>query len=339
MMKRHLRKRLKYFAFSIVCSLFFCALGFFTIASAEGAKIVDRIVAVVNNDVILLSELNLSFEPYAAQIKLSGYPPERELKMLYAVRKDILNHLVNQKLINQETERSKITVSKREIDNTIERIKEAGLYTDEMLRRMLAREGLTMEEYRSRIREQILKTKLVNLKVKSRIIITKEDIKLYYESHSDKFKGEKKYHLRNIVINFPPHADEAARLTVFEKMEKILAKLEEGQPFEDMATIYSESPLAAKGGDLGLFRLDELSPQLQEAARGMEAGEFTSVLDTSQGYQILFVQEIVKAPRKTLEEVASEIEEKLFNETVDKKFWSWLENLRKGSYIRLKVEG
>ena len=335
-MKDKLFKRiLTYFAFCIICTFLFSSFGFPSIAKVESAEIVDRIVAVVNDDIITLLELNRFLKPYAEKIKTLGYPLEKERKMLFKVREDILNNLIDEKIKDQEVKRFKITISQKDVDQTIERVKEENFITDEDLRAALAKDGLTMEEYREKTKEQILRTKLVNLQIKSKIVITKEDIKSYYENNSDKYGGQAKYHLRNIIMKVSPFADEKEKLEIKTRMEAILDKLNTGQSFETMARTYSESSLASEGGDLGLFRLDELSPQLQKAINGMQADEFTPVLDTDQGYQIFFVQEVVKTPGKSLEEVSPEIERILFNEIVDKKFQSWLKDLRKESHIKI----
>jgi peptidyl-prolyl cis-trans isomerase SurA len=102
-----------------------------------------------------------------------------------------------------------------------------------------------------------------------------------------------------------------------------------------MAGEYSESPSAKDGGDLGLFKIDELSQQLQKIVKGMKAGEFTSVIDTEQGYQIFFVQDVIRSPGKSLEEASPEIQEKLYYEIVNKKYQTWLTELRKRSYIKI----
>ncbi len=331
MIGNYLNGILKHLVFTVV----FTALCFSGNFKAEGAEVVDRIVAVVNDDIISLFELNQSLKPYTEKIRALGYTSEKERKMLFKVREDILNQLIDQKLTDQEIKRFRIAISEKEIDSAIERIKEVNFYTDEELKEALAREGLTIEKYRKRMKEQMLRTKLVNLEIKSKIVITKEDIKSYYESHADEYGGENKYHLRNIIMKVFSAANEAEKLAVYKKMESILAKLKDGESFEAMAAAYSESSLASEGGDLGLFGLDDLSPQLQEAIRGLNAGEFTSVLDTDQGYQIFFVQDIIKTQGRSLEEVSPEIEEKLFNEIVDEKFRSWLEGLRKRSCIKI----
>ena len=115
----------------------------------------------------------------------------------------------------------------------------------------------------------------------------------------------------------------------------IIGEVEEGESFEVLAKTYSESPLAAEGGNLGFFKIETLSPQLQKALKGLNAGEFTPILETDQGYQIFYIQKIEVTPGKSLSEVSAEIQEKLFDEKVDKKFQSWLEDLRKRSHIKI----
>lgn len=305
------------------------------IARVESAEVVDRIVAVVNDDIITFTELNQLFKPYADQIKARGYTPEKESKMLFKVREDILNQIIDEKLADQEIERYGIVVSKKEIDNTIESIKKANFSSDEELREALGKEGLSIEEYRKRIKEQKLRAKLVNIEIKSKIVITKEDIKSYYKDHIDKYIGEEKYHLRNIILKVRRLGGEAEKLGVKKKIDAILIKLKEGERFEVMAGKYSESPSAKDGGDLGLFKIDELSQQLQKIVKGMKAGEFTSVIDTEQGYQIFFVQDVIRSPGKSLEEASPEIQEKLYYEIVNKKYQTWLTELRKRSYIKI----
>ena len=311
---------------------FILILCFIAVNTADSAEVVDRVVAVVNDDIITLSELNQLAKPYADKIKTLGYPIEKERKMLFKVRDDILNQLIDQKLTDQEIKRLKISVSENEIDAAVERMKEITYYTDEELRQELAGQGSNMEEYRKNIKEQILRAKLVNREIKSKIVITKQDVKSYYETHSDKYCGEKKYRLQNIIMKVSSFADKAKKFSIQKRMEAVLAKLKAGQPFEEMAKSYSESSGTC---NLGLFAINELSPQLQEAIKGLGVGEFTSVLDTDYGYQIFYISEVVDSPGKSLEEVTAEIEEKLFREIVDKKFRSWLDDLHKKAHIKI----
>ena len=302
---------------------------------AADAVVVDRIVAVVNEDLITLYDLNQNFQPYEANIKALGYAPERERETLYKLRTDLLNKLIEDKLADQIVKKNNIEVSEEEIDNALERLKDSRSLTDDELRAGLAQQGLTLEEYRSSLKKQLLRSKLVSREVKSKIVITADDIKAYYDAHREKFAGESKYHLWNIFIRTPEFADESTRRSALEKMETVLEQLKQGRSFVSLATDDSDSPTAPKGADLGLFKPEELSPELQEAVRDMKAGDFSPILKTDMGYQIIFVQKIVETEPKSLEAVKSEIHETLYNEAVDNKFQTWLKDLRKQSHIKI----
>ncbi len=319
----------------MVCAVFGCVLGSPFVIQSQGAEIVDRIVAVVNDDIITLFELNQSIKPYEDKIHALGYAEEKERRMVFKVREGLLSQLIDRKIEEQQIKRSNITISDVQIDQTIERVKEKNFFTDEDLRLALAKDGLTMEAYRNKIKGEILRTRLINFEVKSKIVITKEDIAAYYENHLDTYGGKQKYHLRNILIGIPTFADENKELEIRAKIDEILKELKAGQSFETMARNYSESSTAAEGGDLGLFELDSLSPQLQKTIKGMKPGEFTPVLETDQGHQIFFLQEILETPGKSLEGVSPEIERILFQENADNKYQEWIESLRKQSVIKI----
>jgi len=308
--------------------------GLFGTVTAESAEVVDRIVAVVNNDIIALSELNKELTPYAARIRSLQYPLSKQRQMLYKVREDILNKLIDQKLTDHEVKRLNISVSKQEIDNSIERIKEANYYTDEDLREALKNDGLTMDEYRTRVKEQILRSKLVNIAIKSKVVITTKDIKAYYDQHPELYGGTKQYHLWNIMIPVPSFTGKSRLSAIKKEIEGIFEKLNSGESFTTLAKTCSEWS-SAKGRDLGLYKISSLSPQLQEAIKELKPGEYTPVLETDQGYQIFFVQELKEVGKKALKDVSAEIERKIFNGIVEEKYNSWLKDLRKTSYIKI----
>jgi peptidyl-prolyl cis-trans isomerase SurA len=302
---------------------------------AAEAVVVDRIVAVVNDDLITLFDLNKNFRPYEANIKALGYAPERERETLFKLRTDLINQLIERKLSDQVVKKNNIEVSEQEIDSALERLKDARSLTDDELRAGLARQGLTIEEYRNNLKQQLLRNKLVNREIKSKIVITEDDINGYYDAHREKFADELSYHLWNIFIRTPEFADDSTKRLALEKMEAVHTQLTQGRSFESFAVDDSNSPKAPKGADLGLFKLDELSQELQEAVKGMQAGDFSPVLKTDMGYQIIFVQKIDKAEPKSLATVKSEIHEILYNEAVDNRFQKWLEDLRKRSHIKI----
>jgi len=315
-------------------SFFLYGVVFLIVPRAGGAEIVDRIVAVVNDDIISMFELNQNVKPFAGRIKALDYSAEKKRKLLLKVQEDVLNRLIDEKLADQEIKRVRINVGEKEVDNAIERFKETNDFTDEKLKEALKRDGISMVEYRKHIRDQILRGKLVNREVQSKIVITKADIEAYYKQHPEEYAEKKKFRLRHIIMRVQSEATNDNSHAVQKKMKVVLKKLKAGQPFEKMAKIYSEIS-GETGGVLGLFELDDLSPQVIEAIKAIKPGEFTDILETDHGYQIFFLEEIISSGGKLIEEVSSEIESKLHEGIVNNKYQSWLKDLRKRSHIKI----
>jgi len=303
--------------------------------NAEGGQVVERIVAVVNDEVITLFDLNQTLAPYERQIQAMGYADDKQEQMRFKVREDMLNQLIDQKLTDQEIKRYKISVSDKEIDGTVEQIKNANHYTDESLRNILASQGMSYEEYREKIKEQILRSKLVNIEVRSRVVITPEETRAYYERHPELFQGIPRYHLRNILMKAPASENPNAEQDAAEKFKLVLDQFRAGQSIEDLARRYSEAPNRDQGGDVGFFSLDQLSPQLQEHLKDLKAGDVTPILRTDQGFQVFYVEAVEAGEGRTLEEATAEIQDRLYKEIVDSKFKEWLQELRRRSHIKI----
>ncbi|WP_054701449.1 peptidylprolyl isomerase [Desulfosarcina cetonica] len=307
--------------------------GLATVAIAS--DVLDRIVAVVNEDIILLSELDARLRPYAQRIHEQGFDAEKERQTIFKVRSDLLNQLIDEKLTDQEIKRNDIHLDDAEIDATIERIKQANSFTDEDLRRFLAQNEMTLEEYRNKVKEQVLRARLVNYEVKSKIAITDEAIHRYYDDHPDIYGGARQYHLRHILMTVPPNATENDRAMIRQKMEKIRAQAADGADFADLARTNSQGPAAKDGGDIGEFKNTSLSPKIRTALEGLKAGQPTAVLETERGFQLFYVEAVGRSEGKPIESVEQEIHQKLYNEVVDKQFLSWLDTLRKQSHIKI----
>ncbi len=326
-----MKRRLKLVALTGTMLLLFTA----TATASAATEVLDRIVAVVNEDIILLSELNNRMRPYAQQIRKQGFDADKERQMLFKIREELLDRLVDEKLTDQEIKRNGIQVDESEIDSTIERIKKSNYFTDEDLRRFLESEEMTMEQYRKQIKEQVLRSRLVTYEVKSKIVITDEEIQAYYESHPELYGGKISYQLRNILMRVPEYATDEERQAVNARMQQLKSQVESGASFGELAKAHSQSPTAADGGYIGEFKRDMLSPQIQKALDGLAAGQTTDVLDTELGLQLFFIDAINRSEGKPLDTVRAEIQQKLYTEVVDKKFISWLEALRSQSHIKI----
>jgi len=303
--------------------------------ASAAAEVLDRIVAVVNEDIILLSELNARMAPYAQRIREQGFDLDREQIMLISLREEMINRLVDEKLTDQEIARNDIHVDEAAVDNMIADIKARNNFSETDLEAFLAEEQMSLEDYRETIREQVLRTKLVNYQVKSKIVVTEQEIQTYYDSHPELYGGEVRFHLRNILMRIPKFASDTEKQAIFSQMQSIRSKNQSGEPFAELARAYSQGPTAAEGGDIGEFTRETLSTQIQSALEGLEPGQATEIIDTDQGLQIFYIEAINRVEGKPLEQVTDEIHQKLFEEVVNQKFISWLEDLRSQSYIRI----
>ena len=311
------------------------ALAVFLWPMTGEAEVVDRIVAIVNEDAVTLSELDEAIKPFLQQIQEAPYNPDERRQLVFKVRQDTLNRIIDQRLTDQESKRLGVSISDSEIDKRVDTVKEQNFLTDEDLNKALEAEGYSLEEYREKIKEQLLSQTLVNMEVKSKIAITEEEISKYYENHKNDYEGAIQYHLRTVLIRVSSWENAEAMGIALERMNLVVEELNAGAPFEKVARQYSEDVTAKEGGDLGLFTIEELAPELQETVRWLEEGEVSSVLQTSQGYQLLFVEEIRSASGKTLDDVRVEIQQQLYREEVDRKYKAWLDSLRERSYIKV----
>jgi peptidyl-prolyl cis-trans isomerase SurA len=304
-------------------------------AGTGSAGVVDRIVAVVNDDVITQHDVDATLRPYLENIKTQGAPPDVQRQSIARLRRDVINTLIDNKLTEQEVKRYSITVSEEEIDQHIAQFKQAHNIKDEEIRTMLTGQGLSMEEYRGDIRGLIQRTKLVNREVRSRVVVTGDEIAAYYEQNLAKYGGSRKYHLWNLFIRTAPNAAPAEREAAQTELKAALGELRAGRSFEELARMHANRAEGVQGGDLGLFSVEELTPQLRDVVKRMKPGEVSPPVATEFGIQVLYIQDLQDAPGRPLSEVEAEIMDILYRERVDGKIKTWLSDLRRRSHIKI----
>ena len=299
----------------------------------SGAEVVDRIVAVVNEDIILLSDMERNIEEYRAMAKEAG----QEQAAWYLTpdqRSQLLEKLVNDKLLEQEAKRLGITISEGEVDSAIDRVRQINKISQEEMLRYFKLQGMEMGEYREKIKEQLLQSRIVNREVKSKVVITEEQLKEHYQANIQQYAGQTKYHLRHILMQTSsPAPDERER--VYRNMEQVRVRLKKGETFSDLAKAFSQAGTAREGGDLGLFESRLLADNIREALNGVKAGGHTGVVETEQGYQIFYVEDVVNVGGKSFEDVKEEIHEKLFTEITERRFEEWFKQLRQRAHISI----
>jgi peptidyl-prolyl cis-trans isomerase SurA len=315
---------------------------FFALSPSHGEEVVDRIIAVVNDDVITLSEMEDAAKDYFTRIKAQA-PASEVDRILAKAREEVLSSMIDQFIVRQQAEKLSIAVSEKELDAALDQMLVRNNATIEDFRQELVAMNISEQEYRDNIRDEILKSKLIGYEVRSRIVITEDDIQAYYQKDIMPESGGNGFHLlqmgftwRNSVVLEQAGFDskESARKTA----EEVRTRAVGGENFRTLAKEFSNLPSAADGGDIGFFTKDEMVPFMKNAIMAIQPGEISRIVEnrnTFQFFKLLSVQEgdtVVKAPCETVRE---EIRDVLYQQEMEAQYKKWVTGLRDGAYIRI----
>jgi peptidyl-prolyl cis-trans isomerase SurA len=317
-----------------------CTLAVLNFSTAQ-ANIIDSCVAVVNDDVITLSEVNEAGKPMFQRIA-EQVPPDQLAEALKQARKTVIDKLIEKKLLLQQAKLMNISVSDEEVDKTLQRILAQNNTTMEQFRTELARMGMTEAQYSTNLHDQILGSKLINYEVRSKVIIPEEQILDYYDKHYTEQVGAGGYYILQIGITLDgknmPDDPEAADKLARKKAERILGLAQSGHDFKELARQYSDLPSAVDGGDIGAFQEDEMATYMREAVTRLKPGDISPVVKAPNGYMIfklLSSQEgeiITKVPYDSVKE---EIRATLYQQEMEKRYDDWLKEIRSQAYIKI----
>lgn len=297
--------------------------------SAEArSEVVDRVVAVINDSIITLSELNAASAMAAERLAPAD---KKDGKKAEELRGKMLDGLIEQKLVKQAADKAGIDISEREIDLAVDDIKKQNGLTQESLLLALAQGGLTYKEYREQLKEQIRQVKFVNKEIRSKILVLPEDIEAYWRQRSDEFISPPAYRLNMIFI---PSADKDVYKL---KLKAVEDGIKKGEPFGDLARAYSEGFGASSGGEMGWMKAGELDKSVEDAASKLKAGSIAGPMVNSEGAYFIELVETKSAAPMPLEEVRGRIQDKLFKKTMDERFDFWLEEVKKYAHIEIRL--
>jgi peptidyl-prolyl cis-trans isomerase SurA len=302
----------------------FFALGLIApVSLLSAAQVEDGIVAIVNSDLIMLSEIQreLASERDRIQKDSRGDALARRLKTAeYAT----LTSMIERKLQLQESKKRGITVTDQDIQQMIRQIKQQGEKIDE-----------ANPSDMKRVQEQLTLLRLVDREVRSGVMVAESDMKRYFQEHHDRFALSEEYTLGQILIK-PRSPEDTADAR--EKVREVMTRLKQGESFADMALRFSDGPNASHGGNLGLVRQGELLPEIERTVATLVPGGISDVIETSEGFHIMRLED--KTPRqfRPYAQVSNEIQGLVFQQKSEDAFQTWLTNLKNKAYIEIKFE-
>lgn len=279
------------------------------LCSQASAVVLDRIVALVNNEAITWLELYEAMESELAP-RLKGLSPEERKKTLASSEAGFLDSMVLRRLQLQEAAKQDIFVSEDEVEMTIESIRtKYGLGTEEF-RKAVEESGADWPQYTQNLREQIIIQKLVDKVVNPRVQTPQKEASAQ----------EVKYHLKQIFIKGDRDEDELLGM-----VQSVYDALESGSEFETVALRMSEGPNAATGGDLGVVEESSLSRPMRQALAGVSSGQVAPPVKSGMGVHIIKVESRTSA--------GGQDSDTLFQEA----FEHWLKELRDSARVEIRL--
>ncbi len=288
------------------------------------SEIIDKIVAIVNDDIVTMGEVQKSVQVEKQGVFTTADDYFRDMDL-----KEKLDGFIEAKLIQQQAKRMKLDVSDKEVDAVVDSIRKQNLITEKELKERLQKENINYKDFVEGIRNNLLRNRVMGRAIGTQVNITEADIKKYYDTHPDQFRSEE-FHLEQVFIS-SRREDAPARAQAAFNM------IQEGQPFEEAARKYSDDPSGPRGGDIGFVKREELIPQLLQAITLLMPGTSSHPVVTPYGFHIMKLLEIRKGEAVPFEQVKDVIKARLTQQETQKRYKEYIEKIRTSSYIEVKI--
>jgi peptidyl-prolyl cis-trans isomerase SurA len=297
-------------------------------AVSYAAVLLDRIVAVVNKEVITWSELYRNME-FKASDEFRALSDAEKRKVFKDNEREFLETMIDTKLQIQAARKLDIDAGKDEVDDAIKSIQGKYGMSDKDFRETLTKEGFTMDEYRKLLAEQIILGKVVTQQVKNKVVVADSEVSEYVGKNL-----EPEYHIRQILLRKPEKAEDMA--AVGERAEEIYRKLKEGADFSLLAGQYSNDSSAKAGGDLGFVKASLLSKEFLDVLATMNVGEVSRPFRTSIGVHIIKLEE--KEEGGNTEASRESARKKLFDKRFPEAYKNWIKGLREKAFVEVRLQ-
>ncbi len=304
-----------------------------------GKRIIfERVVAVINDAIILRSELDARMVPVIGEAQQIADPKERE-RRIEKLRSSVLDEMVNEELIVQAAETAKIEVESAEVQAALDEIKSTNNLDDATLAQALAAQGYTLSNYKTDLRRQLLRLRAVNQLVAPKVSITDEDIRAKYDEMQRRSQSVSAVKLSHILFKLPEKATEQQVAEAKAKAAQVMERVARGEDFAKVAGEVSEDvSTKATGGELGWFQRQSLAnPEWEPIVFAMQKGDVRGPVTGPQGLHVFLATDVQTSNLKPFDQMKEQISRELRRKEMDKQTAAWLEELRKKAYIDIKL--
>jgi parvulin-like peptidyl-prolyl isomerase len=303
---------------------------------SPGEAVVDRVVAIVNQEIITFSEVEKVSRSLQVEIQTEDRLERRE--RVQEVFRKVLERLIEEKLIDQEVKKSGIKVTSKELEGAIEEVKRRYAVNQENFEKLLAAEGMTLEAFKKEIEKQILRNKVINLALKVEPTAGEKELRDFYQEHIDRYRVNESYRISTILFSIPKDASLEQGREIRKRSQKVLERIKGGEDFGEMALRYSEDPSSRKDrGDMGYFKRGELLPALEREALRLQVGEVSGVIRTEFGFHIIKLLDRKGDEPPPFEEVKEKVQADYYAREMEKAYLQFLSKLKEKSIIEIKL--
>ena len=316
-------------------------------ADTKSDTVVEEIIARIDNHIVTRSEYVRSLE----QVKQEAQQQNAPSQDAAARQKDALRDLIDQELLVDEGQQLGITADTELVKRLDEIRKQMNLGTIEELEKAAQAQGVSYEEFKQNLRNNIITQQVIQREVGSHITISQEEIKKFYDEHKSEMQRPEQVRVSEILVstdakpakkgpqggNAAPEISPEQRVSEAEsKANQLLAEIQKGAKFEDVSKKNSDGPTAAQGGDLGFFKRGVLAKDLEDLTFGMKPGEVSKPIRTKQGFVILKVTEHQMAGLPPMKDAEPKIQDALYYQKLQPALRSYLTKLREEAFIDIK---
>ena len=305
------------------------------IALATSGAVVDRIAAVVNDDVITLSEvyeLGGDFIEKAVE-DASGNPARRREAEI-----EVLDSLIKRHLISQEISKLGLDVTDVELDRTVDDIARRNGLERDQLRLEVEKSGMPWQQYRSELKENLRQAKFTQAVIQPRINVNEDELLDAYNRAVASGARPQLADLGAIFLAFPPDADEAAKAERRATAAKIQEEFAAGKPFAELAAQYDQGPYGPNGGKMGTYKQGELVAELDGPAFSTPVGSLTPPIETSQGIFLLTVFQLTSEPPQSYEAMKESLTQQVYADRIEDETDQWYRQARRRAAVLVKLE-
>lgn len=267
--------------------------------SLIAAEALDKIVVTVDNEVITQNQLDERLSAWERQMASQGNPIPEDKENQQAIKKQMMESLINERLQILAAERYGITVEEQTVDQTLASIAKQNNMDMDEFREAIKEEGLTYEKFRAKLQEELLLSRVQQSLVSNQIIVSDQEIDEFLKKSKHLLGSNQEYHVGHILIAMDENPSSEELKATQKKADDIITKLREGADFAEMATKYSNSGSALKGGDLGWYKAGELPSLFGNVVPRMKVGDVAGPIRNPSGLHIVKLFDVRASERKT----------------------------------------